>query len=46
MQTMKVSISFIMYMEKSTLAYSKDRVIAAAHTCTQRKAQEEGMQSY
>lgn len=28
---MKVSISFIMYTEKSTIAYSKNRVIVAAH---------------
>lgn len=36
MQT-KVSISFITYTEKSTLAYSKDWVIVTAHTCTREK---------
>lgn len=46
MQRMKVSISFIMYTEKSTLAYSKCWVIVTAHPCTQREAQKEGMQSY
>lgn len=45
MQTMKVSISFIIYAEKPTLAYSKDWVTVDAHTCTQRGAQKEGMQS-
>lgn len=30
-QTMRVSIFFIMYTEKSTLAYSKNRDISAAH---------------
>lgn len=46
MQTRKVHISFIMYTEKSTIAYSKGWVIVAAHPCAQRDAQKEGMQSY